>query len=103
MAASRREQIEKMLAASPDDAFLLYGLAMEFIKEGNESEGVHRLKTLVNANPNYTAAYQQLGQILSQAGETDEAKQWLERGVAVASGSGDSHAAGEMQQLLMMM
>ncbi|MFO0948235.1 MAG: tetratricopeptide repeat protein [Planctomycetota bacterium] len=99
----RKAQIESLLAQSPNDTFLLYGLAMEYLKEGNAAEGIARLKHVADVNPNYPAAYFQLGQILSQQGETDEARDWLTRGVTVAQKIGDHHAAGEMEQFLMML
>lgn len=101
--SDRKAQIESMLKQSPNDTFLLYGLAMEYLKEGETAEGIARLKHVADVNPNYPAAYFQLGQILSQEGEIEEAKDWLERGIVVAQKVGDGHAAGEMQQFLMML
>jgi tetratricopeptide (TPR) repeat protein len=103
MSGDRKALIESMLKQSPNDTFLLYGLAMEYLKEGNTSEGIARLKHVTDVNPNYPAAFFQLGQVLSQEGEIEEAKDWLERGIVVAEKMGDAHAAGEMQQFLMML
>lgn len=101
--SDRKAQIESMLKQSPNDTFLLYGLAMEYLKEGETAEGIARLKHVADVNPNYPAAYFQLGQILSQEGEIEEAKDWLQRGIVVAQKVGDGHAAGEMEQFLMML
>lgn len=99
----RKARIESLLAQNPTDTFLLYGLAMEYLKDGETAEGIARLKHVADVNPNYPAAYFQLGQILSRQGETDEARDWLARGIVVAQKVGDQHAAGEMEQFLMML
>lgn len=95
--AERRKSIEQMLEKSPDDAFLLYGRALTFIAEGREEEGISALTELTASHPDYHAAYFQLGQILGARGEIDEAKDWLERGAALAALQGDAKAAGEME------
>lgn len=97
----RRTQIEAMLTKSPDDTFLLYGLAMEVLKEGDEEGAIGRLKGVTEKDPNYQAAFQQLGQLFANRGQISEAKQWLERGVAAARRSGNAHAAEEMQGFMM--
>lgn len=90
-----------MLTKSPDDIFLLYGLAMEVLKEGDEEGAIAQLKGVTEKDPNYQAAYQQLGQVFANRGQIPEAKQWLEQGVAAAQRAGNRHAAEEMQGFLM--
>jgi predicted Zn-dependent protease len=101
--ASRRQQLERMLAESPADAFLLYGVALEYVREGSVEEGLSRLRSLVGSYPDYQAAYFQLGQILSQEGEVEEARHWLELGVAAAQRIGEEKAAREMSEFLSML
>lgn len=103
MAASRKQQIEGMLAESPNDSFLLYALAMEYLKEGDTDEGIARLATLTQKDPDYQAAYFQLGQVLVEEGKPDEAKTWITDGIAAAKRIGDTHAATEMQGFLDML
>jgi predicted Zn-dependent protease len=93
---TRRERLESLLDKSPTDPFLLYGLAVELLKTGDAVEGVERLRALTQSHPDYHAAHFQLGQTLAQQGESDEAKRWLEIGVAAATKVGDRKAAREM-------
>src|SRR5689334_9009071 len=93
----RRENIERMLAKTPNDPFLLYALAMTFVAEGREEEAITHLTALAEAHPDYHAAYFQLGQVLGGRGETDDARNWLDRGAAIAARIGDRKAAGEME------
>lgn len=98
---TRREKLEAMLAQSPSDPFLHYGLSMELMREGNVAEAIDRLKSLTESHPDYQAAYFQLGQALADAGDVDEAKHWLTRGIDAAQRVGDTHAAAEMEGFLM--
>ncbi|MFI4876834.1 MAG: tetratricopeptide repeat protein [Blastopirellula sp. JB062] len=98
---SRREQIEALLADDPDDSFLLYGLAMEYRKEGAHHEAIARFDQLVQQAPPYVPAFFMAGQMLAEAGRIDEARAWLRRGIEEANRQGNAHAAGEMAELLM--
>lgn len=98
---TRREKIEKMLAADPNDVFLLYGLAMEHVREGNLDEAITRLADVAERHPDYHSAHFQLSQLLAQEGRTDEAKQWVAKGIEAARRVGAAHAAGEMEGFLL--
>ncbi len=100
-APSRREQLEEMLRDEPNDAFLLYGLALEHAKEDNAADAVATFERLLAAAPDYVPGYFQYGQFLVRAGRHPEARQVLERGVAAAQRTGDTHAAEEMQGFLL--
>jgi len=51
-------------------------------------------------HPAYVAGYFQYGQLLAQAGRTDEAKRIFSAGVVVAQKPADSHARDEIQAAL---
>ena len=71
---SRRSQLEAMLQENPGDAFLEYGLAVEYLNEGDVDGGVSRLRRLLETSPDYCAAYFRAGQALawmwSEVGES---------------------------------
>ena len=62
MAKTRRQQLQEMLAEEPNDPFLRYGLAMEFISEGNDQEAVRCFDDLFTIAPEYVPGYLQAGQ-----------------------------------------
>ena len=97
---SRREQLEKMLDAEPDDVFLQYALAMQCASDGDRSTALSRLQQVIDGSPNYVAAYFQRGQLLDQEGETQAAREVLSRGIEVARQVGESHAEMEMTEFL---
>ncbi|MBI1916805.1 MAG: hypothetical protein HYS12_19025 [Planctomycetes bacterium] len=101
---TRREQIEEMLKDDPDeDGFLRYCLAMEHLSAGNEAQAHTGFQALLEAKPDYVAAYLQLGQLLNRMGEEDEARTVFRDGIAVARRKGDDHAANEMSNFLAML
>lgn len=95
----RMEQIEQLLADDPTDAFLLYGLAMEYASAGDEETAASRLLHLCSEQE-YVPAFLQGGQLLNRLGRDSEAATLLKQGIEVARKQGDFHALGEMEGLL---
>jgi thioredoxin-like negative regulator of GroEL len=97
---SRRQQIEEMLAEDPDDPFLRYGLAMEYVSGGEHEAAAGCFRELLRLHPDYVPAYFHSGKTLIELGQEEEARAVLRAGIAAASRKGDAHAAGEMGMLL---
>jgi Tfp pilus assembly protein PilF len=97
---TRKQQLQEMLAEEPNDPFLHYGLAMEFVSEGNDDEAVRCFQDLLKIAPDYVPAYLQMAQTLMRLGRSEEASATFGRGVAVARKQGDHHAADEMEGFL---
>jgi thioredoxin-like negative regulator of GroEL len=99
--SARRQALERSLAEDPDDTFLRYGLAVQYLRDGDVDEGRSRLQALIADYPDdQVAAYQQLGQSFAETGEYVAAAATLRVGIAKARARGDGHAASEMEQLL---
>jgi tetratricopeptide (TPR) repeat protein len=99
-AKTRKQQLQEMLADEPNDPFLRYGLAMEFVSEGDDGEAVRCFQELLAAAPDYVPAYLQAGQGLVRLGRLEEARALYGRGIAAARERGDQHAADEMGAFL---
>jgi tetratricopeptide (TPR) repeat protein len=97
---SRKQQLEEMLTEDPNDAFLRYGLAMEYVGEGKDEEAVRQFLEMLTITPDYVPSYQQAGQALLRLGRPEEASEVLRRGITVAQQKAELHAAEEMQGLL---
>jgi thioredoxin-like negative regulator of GroEL len=97
---TRKQQIEEMLAADPNDPFLRYGLAMEHVSLGDDEAAVHAFEELLAIDPAYVPALMQVSQALIRLGRVDDARTHLSRGIAVARQQGNEHAAEEMQGFL---
>jgi Flp pilus assembly protein TadD len=97
---TRRQKIEAMLALEPNDPELHYMLAMEFISQGDDAGAVGCFEKLMAAAPDYPPAYHMAGRTLQRLGREDEARTVLQKGIPIALAKNDSHAAGEMQELM---
>ena len=97
---NRKEQILEMLREDPNDAFLLYGLAMEHLGQNEESQAEKVFADLIQRNPEYPPGYLQLGQLQARLGKEEHARLTYQSGIAVARKVGDAHAAGEMENFL---
>ena len=94
------EQLTKLLAAEPDDVFLNFGLAMEYVRADRLDEALAQFAHVVELDPGYTVAYFQWGKTLLAANRHAEAREILARGVASAEAAGDKHARAEIKELL---
>lgn len=100
MADNRIEMLSQFLTDYPNDAFARYGLAMEYSKSGDLNTALKEFGRLLQTHPDYTAGYFMAAQTLAKAGRNDEAKQFLQNGIAAAARTGNNHAQGEMQAML---
>lgn len=97
---SRREKIEALLTADPNDPFLRYALAMELDKEGDHDRSLAGLRDLTKLTPPYVQAFFMAGQQLVRLDRIEEARSFLRDGIEEARRQGNLHAAGEMSELL---
>src|SRR5436190_18771887 len=93
---TRKQQIEEMLADEPNDPFLRYGLAMEYVSAGDDAQAVCCFHELLAVDAAYVAAYMQAGQALVRLNRIAEARDVWNRGIVAARQKGDQHAAEEM-------
>lgn len=93
-------QLQVLLNKSPDDPFLLYGIALEHKKLGDAGQAVAYLDRVIAVEPLYCYAYYQRGQVLESQGEEESAKQAYRDGIAAATKKGDAHARGELESAL---
>ena len=95
---TRREKIEAMLADDPVDTFLRYSLAMELDKEGDHDGSLAVFAELTCCDPPYVPAFFMAAQQLARIGRPDDARQFLDSGIAAAQDQLDAHAAAEMSE-----
>ena len=100
MAGTRLDILKGMVAQSPTDSFLRYGLAMEYRNANNPDAALAEFQALIAVNPDYSAAYFHGGQTLERLGRLDEARAMYREGIVAATRKGDLHTRGEMQTAL---
>jgi len=84
----------------PDNTMAWYVLAQEHGKRGDATEAMAAYRRVMEIDPTYVAAYYHGAVALQTAGETDEARELLTRGLEAARAKGDMKSAGEMEELL---
>jgi len=92
-----------MLARMPNDAFLLYGIALEHKKLSDHAKALEFLDRVIAVDPNYCYAYFQRGQVQEITGDVEAAKRSYTDGIAAARRAGDPHAQGELEGALQML
>jgi tetratricopeptide (TPR) repeat protein len=97
----RLDQLLDLLKEDPNDAFLRYGVAMEYAKAGRHEEALAAFNELLKRDPNYVAGYFMAGRTCEQKGDLEAAKVFYKSGIATAEKIGDTHAAGEISSALM--
>ena len=98
--SDRMRRLQQMLEKSPNDTFLLYGVAMEHKNAGELPQAIEYFNRVVQIDPGYCYAYHQRGLAHEMAGDVDAARQAYREGVAAAAKKGDAHAQGEIQAAL---
>lgn len=96
------ENLEAMLAQGKDGALVRYGLGTAYAampdQTAKEQAKAH-LTACVGFDPEYSAAYLKLAQVLQSLGDIAEADKIYSQGIAVATRQGDKQAAKTMTVL----
>jgi Tfp pilus assembly protein PilF len=100
MLSPRLESLLKFLEKDTNDSFTRYAIALEYISLGDIEQGIMYLQDVIQRDPGYVTAYQQLGTVYADAGREEDAIDIFRRGIEIARMSGDLHAASEMQDAI---
>lgn len=97
---TRREKLEAMLQAEPEDEFLRYSLAVEYDQEGRWEESLALFEGLMRQHPPHVPSFLRCAQMLVRLDRIEDARRMLREGIEIARQQQQLHAAGEMGQLL---
>jgi tetratricopeptide (TPR) repeat protein len=89
-------QLERLLAAEPGDAFLLYALAQEQAKAGRHGEAVASYDRCLSIDADACYAYFHKARSQETLGDQAGAVLTLRTGLEAARRTGDAKAAGEI-------
>jgi Flp pilus assembly protein TadD len=98
--SARAEALERMLATRPNDERLLFGLALEYLKEDRLEEGVEILRKYLRIADDQGNAWGRLGTALRQLGRESEAREAFTRGIESAERHGHPSMAEELRAAL---
>ncbi|MNE26000.1 Tetratricopeptide repeat protein [compost metagenome] len=100
MQNTRLEQLKQYLLNEPDDSFLKYAIATEYIKLEQLDEALNYFTELVTTDENYVGTYYHLGKLYEKLNKKDDAESTYKKGLMIARKAGNMHAASELQQAL---
>ena len=98
--SSRIEALRTILQTSPNDCFVRYGLAQEYVKAGDDAAAIDEFARILEIDSSYQAAYYHAGKAYQRLGRFDEARAAFEQGVEVSIANGNAHARSELQAAL---
>ena len=98
----RIEVFKQMLAADPDNTMVLFGLANEYLKAENYSDGITTLEEYLGKADDEGAAYGMLAKAYETTGESEKAKAAYEKGIDVSLAHGHPTMAEDYRQTLEM-
>ncbi len=93
---NRLPRILQMLENQPEDAFLLYALAKEYEKAGEQQKALQAFLKLQSLHPDYVGFYYHLGKLYEKLGQTDKARETYAEGMERCRAVGDQHAYSEL-------
>lgn len=97
MNRNRLEKLLEFIAKQPDDPFLKYAIATEYIKNNDIDSGLRYYEDLVHNHENYVGTYYHLGKLYESLNRKEDAIETYRKGMAVARNIRDNHALAELQ------
>lgn len=88
--------LEKMISSGRDSPMLRLALARLLARGGKVPEAIRHLEAAVEQDPEYTAAWKELGRLCQAGGNPAAAVSAWQKGIVVARAKGDKQAEKEM-------
>ncbi|WP_028297820.1 tetratricopeptide repeat protein [Olivibacter sitiensis] len=96
MSRTRLAQLLTFKQQQPDDPFILYALASEYLKLNEVEPALFYYNELLIGHPDYVGTYYHLAKLYEALDRKEEAIAVYEKGLAVAQRAGDGHAYSEL-------
>lgn len=98
--SSRIEQIREFLEKTPNDPFLTYALAIEYVGMGDDDEAKRIFTDLIHNHPKYHPSYYHLAKLYERAGDLGNAEKTYEEGISLCKELNERHALNELRSAL---
>ena len=100
MSQSRIEIFEQMLAGDPANTMIMFGLAKEYEKAGDDAKMIEQLERYLAAADDEGNAYGMLARAYERAQQDEKARETYQRGIEVATAHGHPGMAEEYRNTL---
>jgi hypothetical protein len=99
----RISSLEQMLQAEPEDVFLNYALALEYLRDQDKKEMAEvQFRKVIQLEASYVPAYYQLGKLLESKDPLLAIEQYR-KGLDHAERKKDRKSAGEFREAIFML
>lgn len=99
MGNQRLNQLFEFLETSPNDPFILYAIASEYMKLKDFDKAQDYFQELLVKRPDYVGTYYHFGKLYELMGRPDDALDIYSNGMLVAKKANDLHAFSELQMV----
>ncbi len=93
----RIAQLLTLMQQQGPDAFSCYALAMEYRKTGDSQLAIGWLQKTLALDPEYLAVFYQLGELYANLGDTKNALNAYDQGIALAEKRRDTKTLAELR------
>jgi predicted Zn-dependent protease len=100
MSASRIEVFKQILAADPENTAVLFGLAKEYEKSGDDAKLIETLEKYLATADDEGNAYGMLARAYERTKQLPKSRDTYERGIAAALSHGHPGMAEEFRTLI---
>ncbi|MES2379082.1 MAG: tetratricopeptide repeat protein [Bacteroidota bacterium] len=97
MEINRLEKLLEFIKNEPNDEFLKYALATEYLRLNQVDKALEYYEDLVNNHPQYSGTYYHLGKVYEALDRKDDAIKIYEKGMEITKAKRDNHAFSELQ------
>ena len=97
MEMNRLAKLLEFIQNEPNDEFLKYALATEYLRLNETDKALSYYEDLVNNHPNYTGTYYHLGKLYEALNRKQDAIAIYEKGMQITKEKRDNHAFSELQ------
>jgi tetratricopeptide (TPR) repeat protein len=97
MEINRLDKLLEFIKNEPNDEFLKYALATEYLRLNQVDKSLQYYEDLVNNHPQYSGTYYHLGKLYEALDRKDDAIKIYEKGMEITKAKRDNHAFSELQ------
>ncbi|MFD2872243.1 tetratricopeptide repeat protein [Mucilaginibacter ximonensis] len=99
METNRLEKLLEFIKNEPNDEFLKYALATEYLRLNDADKALYYYEDLVTNHPQYSGTYYHLGKLYEALDRKDDAVKTYEKGMEITKAKRDNHAFNELQSV----
>ena len=99
MQTNRLDKLLEFIKSEPEDPFLKYALATEYLRLNETDKALVFYEDLVKNHAGYTGTYYHLGKLYEALGRKQEAISTYETGMKITREKNDNHAFSELRAI----